>query len=548
MSAGAARAARSKITLTFVHNPMRWSATVVVGALIAAACGVGAAVETESIDAIDSSSAVTLPGDPFVVTDENPTTTTAPDEVVPATTTTDSVPDDSAQIEPDATTPETLGDTATGLGNELFPELGAPDVDVISYDVRLDVDVSAGSFAAVVGVVADVTPGVAELVLDAQGLSIDSVTIDGEAALFDQIDDELLIALEADRSRRVAASIVYSATPDETFSVVGLPAGWFKTAGGAYVLNEPDGSRRWMPSNDHPSDKATWRFEIAVPDDVIAIANGELVQEGSATLPWIWNMDEAMPTYLVQLVIGDYTIVDGLDVVSATGRAIPITNVAPADLTERMQPFFDETAEQVRFFEALFGPYPLDAYGLAFINSPPGLAMETQGRSLFSVGDFRDGNVGYAQHLLLAHEIVHQWFGNAVSPATWSDIWLAESFATYGQMLWLDEAGFGAIDQQVGIALDRRQNGRFSTGDPTLMSLFGYESYDGGAVVLHALRLTIGDDAFFDVLRRWVAENNGTSQSTDAFIALAEDVSGLDLKPFFDDWLFAADLPDQLPS
>ena len=82
-----------------------------------------------------------------------------------------------------------------------------------------------------------------------------------------------------------------------------------------------------------------------------------------------------------------------------------------------MQPFFDLTDDQIAFFEPLFGPYPLDQYGLAFTESPPGLAMETQGRSLFSRDDFPRGVGRFPQHLFLAHELAHQWFGDAVTPA-----------------------------------------------------------------------------------------------------------------------------------
>ncbi len=80
-----------------------------------------------------------------------------------------------------------------------------------------------------------------------------------------------------------------------------------------------------------------------------------------------------------------------------------------------------------------------------------------------------------------------------------------------------------------------------------MANLFGFESYDGGAVVVHALRLELGDDAFFALLRGWLAENAGTSQTTAAFIERAEQEAGRDLTEFFDDWLFATDLPDEFP-
>ncbi len=126
--------------------------------------------------------------------------------------------------------------------------------------------------------------------------------------------------------------------------------------------------------------------------------------------------------------------------------------MALADDVERMQPYFDLTDDQIAFFEPLFGPYPLDQYGLAFTESPPGLAMETQGRSLFSRDDFPAGEPGFVQHLLLSHELAHQWFGDAVTPGEWSDLWLNESFATYAQWLWLDHVGFTVLEREADIA------------------------------------------------------------------------------------------------
>ena len=216
------------------------------------------------------------------------------------------------------------------------------------------------------------------------------------------------------------------------------------------------------------------------------------------------------------------------------------------DDVARMQPYFDLTDDQLAFFEPLFGPYPLDAYGLAFTDSVPGLAMETQGRSLFSRHDF-PGSLDDTAQMFLAHELAHQWFGNAVTPADWSDLWLNESFATYGQWLWLDHAGVESLDSVTSRMLAARQFGGEPTGSPSVGNLFGFERYDGGAVVVHALRREIGDDAFFALLQRWVAENDGMSRTTEDFTALASEVAGRDLSAFFATWLDAPTLPPTYP-
>ncbi|MEX0848191.1 MAG: M1 family metallopeptidase, partial [Ilumatobacteraceae bacterium] len=453
-------------------------------------------------------------------------------------------PTDSTDATPDITTPAEDG-SVDGVGDELFPSLGNPGIDVVDYAVRLRYDPQLDAIDGSVSITIAATEQRDSFTLDAVGLDIGAVAVDGVDAEFAPEDVELRITPDQPLTpgRRLVVDIAYSGTPDAGSSSV-LPSGWFHTDGGSYVLNEPDGARTWLPSNDHPSDKASWTFEITVPTGMAAVANGAL----QATTPgpdgdtWTWRQDDLMPTYLVQLLTGDYQIIEttgpnGLPIVSAILRR----NVVGA------QAYIDAIPEQIDFFDDVFGPYPLDRYGIAVTDSFAGLAMETMGRSMFSNQDL-DGTVGFLSELLLSHELVHQWFGDAVTPARWQDIWLNESFATYGQWLWFDHTGRATLADQASRALAGRRGAGAATGRPGADDLFGYNSYDGGAVVLQALRDTIGDDAFFTVLQRWVAENNGTSRTTEDFIALAEDVSDTDLTSFFDTWLFAAEVPTAYPS
>jgi len=281
-----------------------------------------------------------------------------------------------------------------------------------------------------------------------------------------------------------------------------------------------------------------------VGEGLTAVANGHLVEQrpGAGTTTWVWEQREPMATYLVQLLVGDYEIVDG-----GTAGTVPLTHVALRQDVARIQPYFDVTDDQLAFFEPLFGPYPLDQYGLAFAPSAGGLAMEMQGRSMFSRDDF-SGVLDDRAHFFLSHELAHQWFGDAVTPADWSDLWLNESFATYGQWLWLDHVGIESLDSVTSRMLAARQfPGIDATGRPTVGNLFGFERYDGGAVVVHALRREIGDDAFFTLLQRWVADNDGASRTTEDFTALAAEVAGRDLTTFFATWLDGRSLPPTYP-
>jgi aminopeptidase N len=469
--------------------------------------------------------------------------TTAPSSTDPP------IPAPPTSVDPGTTTTPATTDASTSAGDELYPELGSADLDVAHYDVQLDYDPASNELSGTVSIDVAVDRRTPQLAFDAVGLTVESVTVDGEPAEFDTTASELLVTPDipvgpSRTGRPTNVEIAYRDQPGPADTTASLPVGWFTTRRGAYVLNEPDGARSWLPSNDHPSDKATWRFAITVPAGTTAVANGTLVGERLDTddSTWVWRQDDPMATYLVQLLVGDYRVLDG-------GRAagVPIVNVALAADVERMQPYFDLTPPQMEFFERILGPYPLDGYGLAMSDSVPGLAMETQGRSLFSRSDFQGGEPGYIEHLLLAHELAHQWFGNAVTPAAWRDIWLNESFASYAQWLWLEEAGLEDLEVVAQSNLEARQQPTRPTSEPTAETLFDYESYDGGAVVLHALRKVVGDDAFFEILRRWVADNNGQSRTTDDFVALAEQVAGRSLDEWQAEWLDAAALPAQFP-
>ena len=439
------------------------------------------------------------------------------------------------------TDPAAMGD---GVGDSLFPDLGNPGLDVTHYDIDLSYDHGTGAVEGSVGMDVTLTQDRHEITLDSSGPEVTAVTIDGTTATFVPDDPELRITLPTvgRAGDELRVEVQYHVQPTPSYSETGLPTGWYNTPDGSYVLNEPEGARTWLPCNDHPSDKASYTFTITVPTGVTAVANGAMSStrtEGTHDV-WVWQEDRPMATYLIQLETGAYDIIDGVG-----PHGLPMLSVVLHDDRATMQPFIEVTPKMIEFFEPYFGTYPLDRYGIAVTDSSSGLAMETQERSLFSRDDLSSGELGNIENLLLSHELAHQWFGDAVSPARWQDVWLNESFATYGEWMWMEHAGYGTVSQSALRALAQREPG--SSVDPTVEGMFGANSYEGGAVVLHALRLTIGDDAFFEVLTQWAADNNGTSRTTEDFVAFAEKISGVPLADFFDTWLYADNPPSHFP-
>jgi aminopeptidase N len=531
---------------------------VVFATVALTACSNDSGVDAESADRVQ-----TVPGteDTTPATDESNPPETDPAETVPPTSgprptlpgtlppqtnPEDTEPEDTEpeDTDPDDTTPIESPD---GVGDPLFPDLGNPGIDVEHYDIAIAYDPDDDSIEGAVTLSLVPTEPRAEFTLDSAGPEVSSVTVDGEDASFEQEDVELRIrpATPLDQDKAVDVVVEYTATPDAGDSSSGLPNGWFHTDGGSYVLNEPDGARTWLPSNDHPIDKATYTFRITVPTGLTAVANGALVSttSGPEGDEWVWEESVPMTTYLIQLLTGDYEIIEG-----EGPNGLPLSSVVLREDRELMQPYLDTIDDQIDFFDDFFGPYPLAQYGIAMTDSVGGLAMETQSRSLFSREDFLSGELGFIEELLLSHELSHMWFGDAVSPAEWQDIWLNESFASYAQWMWLDHVGIATLESQADDALATKEMfGEGATATPDADELFGFNSYDGGAVILHALRLTVGDDVFFELLRTWVADNLGQSRHTEDFVELASKVAGTDLTDFFDEWLFAEVAPTEFP-
>ena len=433
---------------------------------------------------------------------------------------------------------------STSAGDRRLPTLGSADIDVDHYAVTLRYDGEADQpLTGAVVVTGSLTARTDRVALDYAGDGLLAVALDGAPVDADQDGRELLVPLGAPR----AAGTTFEVRADVTIALdrPGFgpeTAGIFPAANGIWSVNEPDGVSTWIPVNDHPTDKATWSFALDVPTELTGVANGELVgtTESGDRSTWTWEQRDEMATYLVLVLVGDYTVVDG----APTASGVPLEHAVVADAIAALDEYEAITHRQLDLFEELFGPYPFERYGLAITASVPGLAMETQGRSLFSADDL-DGSTGFLQHVLLAHELAHQWFGNAVSPAQWDDIWLNEGFATYAQWLWLDHAGRRSLAASAAEGIAELPSTGWPLSAPA--DLFGPVVYGGGAVALHALRLTVGDAAFFSGLQEWVTRHAGGAATTADFRSVMEEVAGVALGDFFDTWVHADRPPRRYP-
>ena len=191
----------------------------------------------------------------------------------------------------------------------------------------------------------------------------------------------------------------------------------------------------------------------------------------------------------------------------------------------------------IDFLEDTFVRYPFVAFGSIVDDDSVGYALETQTRPVYS-RVAREGTV--------LHELAHQWFGNAVSPERWQDIWLNEGWATYAEWLWSEHTGGDTAQENFDAVLAQPADDDFWTtvvADPGPFGLFLAPIYDRGAATLHALRLKVGDEAFFAGARQWLERYNDSTGTTEDFQAVYEKVSGQDLDAFFDEWVRTPEKP-----
>jgi aminopeptidase N len=440
---------------------------------------------------------------------------------------------------------EVDGDAA-GVGDEYFPTLGNSGYDVAHYTLDLRYDPGPDTLAGTATIEARATEPLDEFHLDLEGLEVGSVTVDSDGARFEREDAELIVT-PAERvadNARFTTTVDYSGVPSPEFEgSLGLPIGWIATDDGSFVLSEPDGARTWFPANDHPSDKASYSFRLTVPDPFVAVANGLMTgkQAGAGETTYVWEAADPMASYLVEVAVGDFVIED-----AGTAGPVPIRNVYAEDIAGAAADAAASTPEMIELFSEQFGPYPFEAYGVLVIDRALGVALETQTLSLFG-SDFIGGGgfevIGGAD-VIFAHELAHQWFGNAVSPARWKDIWLNEGFATYAEWLWEEHsAGVPVARSARSTYQAMGMFGLGPPGNPGVDGLFSGSVYHRGALTLQALRVEVGDDAFFRILRTYYERFNGESVTTDDFVAVAEQVSGTDLDALFRAWLYDLRIP-----
>ena len=465
---------------------------------------------------------------------------------------------------------------APGSGDEYFPFAGNGGYDVLHYDLALrytpptNPAVLTGRLSGVATITLRAKQNLQSLNFDLRGLGVTSVQVDGETAKhqksegnggaawlrgqddgkdaeWSQVQDdanriwELTIGPRPQLKAGHTTTIIveYGGITGRALDTTGALYGWVTTADGAMVVNEPDGAATWYPVNDDPQDKATYTFRITVPAGRTAVANGlpagRPATKGGWTT-WKWKASDPMASYLSTATVGDFALSHnvgphGLPIINAIDSGVTGAALAQTKASLALQP------KMMGFLEGLFRRYPFGAFGAIVDDDSVGYALETQTRPVYSQ---------VADEYTVVHELGHQWFGDAVSPSDWKDIWLNEGWATYVEWLWAEHQGVATMPEQFADAvayLDASNRWALNIADPGSDNLFVGQIYVRGAAALHALRAKIGDRAFFAGARLWLSRYNDATATTDDFQAVMERASGQQLDAFFDDWLRRGDRP-----
>ncbi len=436
-------------------------------------------------------------------------------------------------------------------------------IDVLHYDVELVVPPEGDRIAArtVIRYLRE-GRGVHTVTVDLSGLAVEAVTARGVPIQFRQ-DPGLLRMVSPGMPGvydTLQVEVMTRGTPDDGL-IIGRNVHGEPTV---FADNWPNRARFWFPSNDHPSDKATVSYTVHVPPAYSVIANGAQTGEPEPADPartggieglvtWRWGTRVPIPTYLMVVGIANLEVLD--QGVAACGAApasprsdgcIEVTSWAFPPDTAFAREIFGRSGQMVDAFTDLFGPYLFEKLANVQASTRFG-GMENASAIFYSEEAIAEGR---DIEDTVAHEIAHQWFGDAVTPADWPHLWLSEGFATYFAAVFRERIE-GPEAFQTRMARSRE---RYLTSDvvdrpvvdstaSNLLDLLNANSYDKGALVLHMLRWVVGDRTFFNQIRSYYQRHTGGNVVTADLQAAFDEVRGELLDWFFQQWLHSPGYP-----
>lgn len=380
-----------------------------------------------------------------------------------------------------------------------------------------------------------------------RGMTVRGVTEAGKAATFQHANDRLTITLDHKRNAgdEIELAVTYDGIPAAGLQIKPTPHG----DRAFFSDNWPDKARQWLPVIDHIGDKATMEMDVTAPAHYQVISNGARVEE--TDLPngerrTVWRESVPIAPWLYVLGAAEFAVqhLDGY-------RGIPIeTWVLAPDRDAGFHDFAVPTRDVLAFYNEWIGQYSYEKLANVQSNSVSG-GMEAASAIFYSASSVT-GKRDRRWRNVVIHEIAHQWFGNAVTERDWDGVWLSEGFATYFTLLYIEHA-YGRDEFVAGLRDSRKTVVDFDAKSPDyrvvhdqladMSKVTSAMTYQKGSWILHMLRATMGDDAFWAGIRDYYRTHRDANASTTEFREAMERAAGRDLQPFFAQWLYRGGIP-----
>ncbi|OQP67779.1 M1 family metallopeptidase [Niastella populi] len=435
------------------------------------------------------------------------------------------------------------------FGLHLFAQKPGAPIDVQHYEFSIALtdtsDVIKGNAAIEVLCMKDAQAITFDLISknnNHKGMAVIQVSENGKPLTFTHIDNLLTIAAAVKSGDRKKFEITYEGIPGNGLIIT-------KNKYGHRVFfadNWPNRARHWLPCIDHPADKAPLDFIVTAPAHYQVISNGIKTADSLlAGRQRVTHYTETTPLSTKIMVIGvaDFAIQE-----AGTVNDIPVSSWVYPE--EKDKGFYDYAlaVEILPYFIKNVGPYAFKK--LANVESTTMFGGMENASAIFYSDESSITGTRKSESLLV-HEIAHQWFGNMATEADWSHLWLSEGFATYMTILYFENK-YGYDTARHMLSKNRQQVIDFAakklrpvvdSAVTNYMELLNANSYQKGGWVLHMLRRQLGDTTFWQGIRTYYNRFAGKNAVTDDLCTVMEEVSGKNLKPFFQQWLFTAGHP-----
>jgi len=434
------------------------------------------------------------------------------------------------------------------------PRAYRPGVDVLDYAITLDIPDTSAVIQGDVVITLKRLARIDTLILDLKLLKVAKVTVDDRQVTFGRTDSTILIPMPREEGTS-KVRVTYSGAVSDGLIVRRDSAGRWTYFGD----NWPNRARYWIPSVDHPSDKATvtWNIRTTRKRGRIVLANGTPLESfvnksgPNAITTYRFRESKPIPTYLMVIAAAPMISRDLEDETCAKSESKCVRQsvyVAPEQWGV-LPGAFAKTGKMMSFFSTTIAPFPYER--LSHVQSSTRFGgMENATAIFYSDQAFRRGGVN---ENTIAHETAHQWFGDAVTEAEWPHVWLSEGFATYFAALWTEHSRGDASFKKdmrnmretiLSDTIAVTQRPVIDTIETVLIALLNRNSYEKGGFVLHMLRASVGDSAFFRGVRAYYDKFKHANALTNDLQAALEKSSGRKLGPFFDQWLRRPGYPE----